>query len=46
MLSNKTWEIVLDTDNDAIFEEPLNNKESVRVEGRAVVVLRNKLFNE
>lgn len=46
MLINKTWEIVLDTGNDAIFEETLNNKESVRVEGRAVVVLRNKLFNE
>ncbi|MES2268402.1 MAG: glycogen debranching protein GlgX [Bacteroidota bacterium] len=46
ILSKKNWEIVLDTANDHVFEETINNQESIRVEGRAVVVLRNKLFNE
>jgi isoamylase len=45
-LINKTWEIALDTSNDSIFEETLNNPENILVEGRAVVVLRNKLFND
>lgn len=46
MLINKTWEIVLDTGNDEVSGKTLNNRESVRVEGKAIVVLRNKLFNE
>ncbi|MFD0764373.1 glycogen debranching protein GlgX [Mucilaginibacter lutimaris] len=46
VLNNKSWEIVLDTANDDVFEQTINNRESIRVEGRAVVVLRNKLFNE
>jgi len=46
ILAKKNWEIVLDTNNDNIFEESLNNSESILVAGRAVVVLRNKLFNE
>jgi isoamylase len=45
-LINKDWEIVLDTSDDDLFEKTLNNPESIRVEGRAVVVLRNKLFDE
>jgi isoamylase len=43
-LTNKSWQIVLDTSNDEVFEQTLNNKETIRVEGRAVVVLCNKLF--
>lgn len=46
ILAKKNWEIVLDTNNDNVFEESLNNSESILVAGRAVVVLRNKLFNE
>lgn len=45
-LINKDWEIVLDTSNDDVFEKSLNNQETIRVEGRAVVVLRNKILNE
>ncbi|WP_454803393.1 glycogen debranching protein GlgX [Mucilaginibacter phyllosphaerae] len=46
ILAKKNWEVVLDTNNDNVFEESLNNSESILVAGRAVVVLRNKLFNE
>jgi isoamylase len=46
ILIKKTWEIVLDTSDDSVFEETLDNSENIRVEGRAVVVLRNKLLNE
>jgi isoamylase len=46
ILIKKTWEIVLDTSDDSVFEETLDNPENIRVEGRAVVVLRNKLLNE
>jgi isoamylase len=46
ILSQKSWEVVLDTSNDDVFGQTLNNNETIRVEGRAVVVLRNKLFNE
>ena len=45
-LAQKSWQMVLNTANDHVSDETLNNQESIRVEGRAVVVLRNKLVNE
>ncbi|QHS56863.1 glycogen debranching protein GlgX [Mucilaginibacter sp. 14171R-50] len=46
VLAHKTWQIVLDTNNDEVLEQTLNKDEKISVEGRSVVVLRNKLFNE
>ncbi|RFZ94108.1 glycogen debranching enzyme GlgX [Mucilaginibacter conchicola] len=43
VLVNKSWEIILDTSNDEITAQPLAKKEVINVEGRSVVVLRNKL---
>ena len=46
ILMHKKWQIVLDTGDDDVSEEIVNNRESIRVGGRAVVVLLNKLFDE
>jgi isoamylase len=43
-LIKKSWQVVLDTSNDQFFDQTINNPENIRVEGRAVVVLCNKLF--
>ncbi|MBL4675149.1 MAG: glycogen debranching protein GlgX [Mucilaginibacter sp.] len=43
VLVSKSWEIILDTSNDEITAQPLAKKEVINVEGRSVVVLRNKL---
>jgi isoamylase len=40
---SKKWKIILDTNNDEINEQTLNEQESITVEGRSIVLLHHPL---
>ena len=42
-LYGKKWKIVMDTSNDEIEEQPLNDEKSITVEGRSIVLLHHPL---